>query len=240
VEVPREVGPYADQVVAVTDAVCREHFDEEYADLCRALVGRLGRKRPSPLTRGDLRIWAAGSATRSGSSTSCPTPSRHRTLTWARQFSQRLWAIEGCNGIGWHVADRLGDGEQVVDVPPKLSARMRVRITGLHPVGNDVQRAQLRVLVDRRRELGDDHVRMTCQLHALLLELIPGGAKKDLSAAGSPPSSSATWSGSTAGRRPPTGKRVTSPTSTSSLAARRLTQRRASMEVLPSFFFRSK
>ena len=39
------------------------------------------------------------------------------------------------------------------------------------------------MLVDRRRALGDDHVRMTCQLHALLLELIPGGAKKDLSAA---------------------------------------------------------
>src|SRR4029453_2561317 len=36
---------------------------------------------------------------------------------------------------------------------------------------------------DRRRSLGEDHTRMTCQLHQLLLELIPGGAKKDLSAA---------------------------------------------------------
>jgi len=27
--------------------------------LCRKLVGKLGRKRPSPLLRGDLRIWAA-------------------------------------------------------------------------------------------------------------------------------------------------------------------------------------
>lgn len=58
--VPHAVRPYADQVVAVTDAVCREHLDEEYADLCRAVVAKLGRKRPSPLTRGDLRIWAAG------------------------------------------------------------------------------------------------------------------------------------------------------------------------------------
>ena len=32
----------------------------EYADLCRTVVGKLGRKRPSPLTRGDPRIWAAG------------------------------------------------------------------------------------------------------------------------------------------------------------------------------------
>ena len=60
VNVPHAVRPYADQVVTVTDAICREHLDVEYADLCRAVVGKLGRKRPSPLTRGDLRIWAAG------------------------------------------------------------------------------------------------------------------------------------------------------------------------------------
>ncbi|HEX7462642.1 MAG TPA: DUF6398 domain-containing protein [Dermatophilaceae bacterium] len=58
--VPHAVRPSADQVVAVTDAVCRAHLDMEYADLCRAVVGKLGRKRPSPLTRGDPRIWAAG------------------------------------------------------------------------------------------------------------------------------------------------------------------------------------
>ena len=62
VNVPHAVRPSADQVVAVTDAVCRAHLDMEYADLCRAVVGKLGRKRPSPLTRGDLRIWAAGGA----------------------------------------------------------------------------------------------------------------------------------------------------------------------------------
>ena len=41
----------------------------------------------------------------------------------------------------------------------------------------------LRILADRRRSLGEDHIRMICQLHQLLLELIPGGAKKSLSAA---------------------------------------------------------
>ena len=41
----------------------------------------------------------------------------------------------------------------------------------------------LRILADRRRSLGEDHTRMISQLHQLLLELIPGGAKKDLSAA---------------------------------------------------------
>ncbi len=41
----------------------------------------------------------------------------------------------------------------------------------------------LRILADRRRALGEDHTRMICQLHQLLPELIPGGAKKALSAA---------------------------------------------------------
>jgi transposase len=98
-----------------------------------------------------------------------------------------------------------GAGEQVVDVPPKLSARMRVftsgqgrktdatdahaialaatRMKGLRPVTGDAQLEVLRVLADRRRALGEDHTRMICQLHRLLLELIPGGAKKALSAA---------------------------------------------------------
>ena len=60
VSVPHAVRPYADQVVAATDAVCLEHLDVEYAGLCRRVVGKLGRKRPSPLTRGDQGIWAAG------------------------------------------------------------------------------------------------------------------------------------------------------------------------------------
>ena len=127
-------------------------------------------------------------------------------LRHAQRWQERVWAIEGCNGIGRHVAVRLlADGEQVVDVPPKLSARVRVystgqgrktdatdahsialvgtRMSGLPPVVNDQQLAVLRVLADRRRTLGEDHTRMVAQLHHLLLELIPGGAKKDLSAA---------------------------------------------------------
>jgi transposase len=127
-------------------------------------------------------------------------------VSYVRRWPDRVWAVEGCAGIGKHVAVRLvRDGQAVVDVPPKLSARMRVfatgqgrktdatdahsvalvgtRMTGLRPVVDDQQLAVLRVLVDRRRSLGEDHTRMTSQLHQLLLELIPGGAKKDLSAA---------------------------------------------------------
>lgn len=59
-KVPKAVAPYADQILAITDRVCADNLDEEYGDLCRDVIGRLGRKRPSPLVRGDLGIWAAG------------------------------------------------------------------------------------------------------------------------------------------------------------------------------------
>ena len=48
---------------------------------------------------------------------------------------------------------------------------------------DDQQLAVQRILVDRRRTLGEGHTRMSSRVHQLLLELIPGGAKKDLSAA---------------------------------------------------------
>jgi transposase len=127
-------------------------------------------------------------------------------VRYARQWPDRVWAIEGCAGIGKHIAVRLlARGEDVVDVPPKLSARARVfatgqgrktdatdahsvalvgtRMTGLRPVVDDAQLAVLRILVDRRRSLGEEHTRKVSQLHQLLLELVPGGAKRDLSAA---------------------------------------------------------
>lgn len=47
-------------IVAVTDLACEQHLDREYAELCRSLVDRLAGERPSPLLRGETRIWAAG------------------------------------------------------------------------------------------------------------------------------------------------------------------------------------
>src|SRR6478609_4710626 len=38
-------------------------------------------------------------------------------------IGERVWAVEGCNGIGRHIAHRLvHDGERVLDVPTFLSA----------------------------------------------------------------------------------------------------------------------
>jgi hypothetical protein len=58
--VPKAVRLVADEIVAITDAVCRAVLDEEYADLTRRAVAKLARKRPSPLTAGppgDVGGW---------------------------------------------------------------------------------------------------------------------------------------------------------------------------------------
>ena len=126
-------------------------------------------------------------------------------LATARRWSDRVWAVEGCNGIGRHLAQRLvADGEHVVDVPAKLSARARVfstghgrktdatdahaiavvavRTPGLNQVVVDDELVALRLLADRRDELAGARTRAVSRLHRLLLELIPGGAPRFLSA----------------------------------------------------------
>jgi transposase len=126
-------------------------------------------------------------------------------LATGRRHPDRLWAVEGCNGIGRHLAQRLvADGETVVDVPAKLSARARVFSTGqgrktdpvdahsvalvglhstteLRVIAVDDATVALRLLVDRRDELGVARTQTLNRLHRLLLELLPGGAKKYLS-----------------------------------------------------------
>ena len=49
-----------DTIVALTDAVCRDHLNDEYRDLARAMTAAICRKRPSPLTSGQPRTWACG------------------------------------------------------------------------------------------------------------------------------------------------------------------------------------
>jgi len=125
-------------------------------------------------------------------------------LAAGRRFPDRVWAVEGCAGIGRHIAQRLvADGETVLDVPAKLSARVRVfdtgqgrksdpvdahsvavaglRSPGLRQVLVDDATVALRLWADRRAELGRARTEIVNRIHQLLLELIPGGAKKFLS-----------------------------------------------------------
>ena len=127
-------------------------------------------------------------------------------LAAGRQHRERVWAVEGCNGIGRHVAQRLvADGEAVVDVPAKLSAQVRVFATGqgrktdpvdahsvalvglrtpnLRRIAADDATVAVRLLADRRDELGVSRTQTANRIHRLLLEILPGGAPKSLSAA---------------------------------------------------------
>jgi len=121
------------------------------------------------------------------------------------QWPHHRWAIEGANGVGRPLAQRLlADGESVVDVPAKLAARVRVFDTGnarktdavdahavaavalrtpnLRVLAFDEELVALRLLADRRDELSARRVQTVNRLHRLLTELIDGGAGKDLTA----------------------------------------------------------
>jgi transposase len=130
-----------------------------------------------------------------------------RTLErWAARFPKRRWAIEGANGLGRTLAHRLASGgEEVVDVPPKLSARVRLLSIG-HGRKNDELDATfaplaawrngrlarvrpddgidaIRLLSERREDLVCERTRVLNRLHGLLLrELVPGGVPGMLSA----------------------------------------------------------
>ena len=58
--VPKAMQATFNAVITLTDAFCRDHLNEEYRDLARAMAAALCRKRPSPLTSGQPRSWACG------------------------------------------------------------------------------------------------------------------------------------------------------------------------------------
>src|SRR5260221_3958085 len=50
-----------------------------------------------------------------------------RLLTWAAAWPERTWAVEGAGGLGHLLAQELvAAGERVLDVQPKLAARVRL------------------------------------------------------------------------------------------------------------------
>src|SRR4051794_8722968 len=124
---------------------------------------------------------------------------------YVASWPDRVWAVEGSNGAGRPLAQRLlEDGERVVDVPAKLSARVRlfdaghnrktdaldahsiavvaVRTKTLRVLRVDGELEALRMLTDRREALTRRRVQTVDRLQALLAELLPGQAKKDITA----------------------------------------------------------
>jgi transposase len=117
---------------------------------------------------------------------------------------QRRWAVEGAHGVGQALSQRLvADGEQVVDVPAKLTTRVRVLSVGhgrktdpddaisvavaarsapwLRKVGVEDQAVVLH-LTNRREDLVSMRTQTINRLHRLLVDLIPSGAKRNLTA----------------------------------------------------------
>jgi transposase len=128
-----------------------------------------------------------------------------KLLRWARQFGERRWAIENAKGLGCHLAQWLVARDEIVfDVATTATSRVR----GLSRGGrrkNDVIDASaaasvaalqgdaravvgedattvVALLEERRANLASQRVRLVNQLHALLRDLVPGGAPTDLSA----------------------------------------------------------
>jgi Domain of unknown function (DUF6398) len=57
-KIPTAMRPAAEAIIALTDEVCADLLDEEYASLVRRVVAKLARKRPSPIQSGRAPTWA--------------------------------------------------------------------------------------------------------------------------------------------------------------------------------------
>lgn len=113
--------------------------------------------------------------------------------------------MESADGLGKLLAQRLvAEGEHVIDVPATLAAKVRLlgstkaskndpndalstaiaglRHCGLRRVVADDHRQAIRMLVRRFGDLTARRTQAVCRLHAVLIELIPGGMPRKLKA----------------------------------------------------------
>jgi transposase len=128
-----------------------------------------------------------------------------RLLAWAQGWPERTWAVEGATGLGHLLAQQLvAAGERVLDIQPKLAARVRVleagntskndpndalsvavaalRSRACREVAAEDHAAVLRMRSRRHQDLGQARNRLACRLHAVLCDLVPGGLGKEITA----------------------------------------------------------
>jgi hypothetical protein len=91
-----------EEIAGLVAAFCREHLNEEYANLCRRLTEKLARKRPSPLVSGKPNTWACGIV---------------RTIGWVNFLDDKsqtphmkLTAIDRAFGVG----ESTGQGKSML------------------------------------------------------------------------------------------------------------------------------
>ena len=129
-----------------------------------------------------------------------------RLVAWAAPWPERTWAVEGAGGPGYLLARQLvAAGELVLDVQPKLGARVRLLATGAsnkndpsdarsvaiaalrsatpRQVAAENHAAVLKLWSKRHRDLGRTRTQVACRLRAVLCELVPGGICKEITAA---------------------------------------------------------
>jgi transposase len=128
-----------------------------------------------------------------------------RLVGWAGRWPDRVWAVENARGLGRHLAQWLvGRGERVVDVPAAATTRVRelsrggrrkndvidasaaASVAALHgdrtPVAVEDGGWVLALLDERRGNLTGQRTRLVNQLHAVLRDLVAGGAPTGLTA----------------------------------------------------------
>jgi transposase len=134
----------------------------------------------------------------------CPSQAG-QLVAWAQAWPERIWAVEGAGGLGCLLAQQLvATGERVLDVPPKLAARVRLleagdtnkndpndalsvavaalRSRAPRQVWADDFAVVLKVWAKRHRDLARARNQAACRLHAVLCELVPGGIGKEITA----------------------------------------------------------
>jgi transposase len=147
---------------------------------------------PAEVPLGELRVRAS-------------SRQADRLLEWAAAWPARTWAVEGAGGLGHLLAQQLvAAGEQVIDVQPKLGARVRLLSSGTsnkndpndarsvavaalrspacHQVRADDHAVVLRVWSRRHRQLSSLRTQAACRLHAVLCEITPGGVPENITA----------------------------------------------------------
>lgn len=135
------------------------------------------------------------------------SPAGYRqVLRWGAGFDERRWAVENARGLGRHLAQWLvARGEVVDDVPSTATARVQelsrggrrkndvidaaaaASVAALHGEGSVVVAEDLTTvlaLLDERRDnVITQRTRLVNQLHAVMRDLVPGGAPTDLTTA---------------------------------------------------------
>jgi transposase len=120
----------------------------------------------------------------------CPAQAE-QLVAWAAGWPERTWAVEGAPGLGRLLGQQLvAAGERVLDVQPKLAARVRLLHTGntgksdphdalsvavaaLRSTANrevvaDDHAVVLKVWAKRHRDLSRACNQVACRLHAVL------------------------------------------------------------------------